>query len=108
LCFSGGGGGGGFEHNGSDKKTEQGVKHSLKEGRWQKGWWFWRGGGRGSIEKGVNKASGGGRGYSGGSGGGNEDDSCGGGGGSYNDGKGQQNECCYNTAGHGHVIITLL
>ena len=32
----------------------------------------------------------------------------GGGGGSYNAGKNQQNECCYNTAGHGQVIITLI
>ena len=33
---------------------------------------------------------------------------CGGGGGSYNVGKNQQNECCYNNAGHGQVTITLL
>ena len=38
----------------------------------------------------------------------NESDSCGGGGGSYNAGKNQQNECCYNTAGHGQVTITLI
>ena len=31
-----------------------------------------------------------------------------GGGGSYNAGKNQQNECCYNTAGHGQVTITLI
>ena len=35
-------------------------------------------------------------------------DSCGRGGGSYNTGKNQQNECCYNTAGHGQVTITLI
>ena len=51
---------------------------------------------------------GGGRGYSGGSGGANKDISCGGGGGSFNNGTNQQNECCYNTAGHGKVIITFL
>ena len=37
-----------------------------------------------------------------------EDASCGRGGGSYNIGKDQQSNCCYNTAGHGHVIVTLL
>ena len=47
-------------------------------------------------------------GYSGGSGGANKDISCGGGGGSFNNGTNQQNECCYNTAGHGKVIITFL
>ena len=52
--------------------------------------------------------AGGGGGYSGGSSGDNEGDSCGGGGGSYNTGKNQQNECCYNTAGHGQVTITLI
>ena len=35
------------------------------------------------------------------------DDACGGGGGSYNVGKDQQRDCCYNTAGHGLVTITL-
>ena len=30
------------------------------------------------------------------------------GGGSYNTGKNQQNECCYKTAGHGQVTITLI
>ena len=29
------------------------------------------------------------------------------GGGSYNAGKNQQNECCYNAAGHGRVTITI-
>ena len=33
---------------------------------------------------------------------------CGGGGGSFNVGNNQQNECCYNKAGHGQVTITLL
>ena len=49
-----------------------------------------------------------GGGYSGGSGGANKNISCGGGGGSFNNGTNQQNECCYNTAGHGKVIITFL
>ena len=31
-----------------------------------------------------------------------------GGGGSYNAGKKQQNECCYNSAGHGQVTITFV
>ena len=35
-------------------------------------------------------------------------DACGGGGGSFNVGNNQQNECCYNNAGHGQVTITLL
>lgn len=50
--------------------------------------------------------AGGGGGYSGGSSGDNTYDSCGGGGGSYNVGKDQQSECCYNAAGHGRVIVT--
>ncbi|XP_022809639.1 glycine-rich protein 2-like [Stylophora pistillata] len=60
-------------------------------------YWYRRGGG-----------GGGGGGYSGGSSGRYVRDSCGGGGGSFNVGKNQQNECCYNTAGHGQVTITLL
>ena len=56
----------------------------------------------------VKICLGGGGGYSGGSGGANKDISCGGGGGSFNNGTNQQNECCYNTAGHGKVIITFL
>ena len=63
------------------------------------------GGGGGAFGNGGG--GGGGGGYSGGSSGDNENDSCGGGGGSYNTGKNQQNECCYNTAGHGQVTITL-
>ncbi|XP_022777875.1 glycine-rich cell wall structural protein 1.0-like [Stylophora pistillata] len=58
----------------------------------------WRGGGGG----------GGGGGYSGGSSGDDGYDTCGGGGGSYNDGNNQDNECCYNNAGHGQVTITFL
>ena len=56
----------------------------------------------------TGEIPGGGGGYSGGSGGANKDISCGGGGGSFNNGTNQQNECCYNTAGHGKVIITFL
>ena len=52
--------------------------------------------------------SGGGGGYSGGSSGDARYNSCGGGGGSYNDGNNQDNACCYRTAGHGQVTITLL
>ena len=87
-------------------RTEKGVKDFFREGQvdnlgmtMQTVVLFGGAGGRGG---------GGGGGYSGGSSGNNEDDSCGGGGGSYNVGKDQQNDCCYNTAGHGKVIITLL
>ena len=64
--------------------------------------------GEGGGAYGAGGGSGGGGGYSGESSGDNEYDSCGGGGGSYNAGKNQQNECCYTTAGHGQVTITLL
>ena len=70
--------------------------------KWDRGHGGFGGGG------GKGQGGGGGGGYSGGSSGNNEDDSCGGGGGSYNVGKDQESDCCYNTAGHGHVIITLL
>nr|XP_058947142.1 uncharacterized protein LOC131775063 [Pocillopora verrucosa] len=59
------------------------------------GAWGWGGGG------------GGGGGYSGGGSGKHLIDSCGGGGGSFNAGNNQQNDCCYNSAGHGQVTITL-
>ena len=59
------------------------------------GAWGWAGGG------------GGGGGYSGGGSGKDLDDSCGGGGGSFNAGNNQHNDCCYNSAGHGQVTITL-
>ena len=64
-------------------------------------------GGGGGLHT-VNKGPGGGGGYTGGSGGANDDISCGGGGGSFNNGTNQQNECCYNSAGHGWVNITFL
>ena len=63
------------------------------------------GGGGGSE---GNLAGGGGGGYSGGSSGVGLAHSCGGGGGSYNVSANQQNECCFNTAGHGNVTITKL
>ncbi|XP_015747669.1 PREDICTED: RNA-binding motif protein, X-linked-like-3 isoform X6 [Acropora digitifera] len=65
------------------------------------------GGGAGAYGLSGGGAGGAG-GYSGGGSGENEHDSCGGGGGSYNAGKYNQSYCCYNTAGHGKVIITFL
>ena len=65
------------------------------------------GGGGGAFGRGAGGGGGGG-GYSGGSSGDNDRDSCGGGGGSYNDGNHQDYACCYRTAGHGQVAITLL
>ena len=64
--------------------------------------------GGGAGAEGWGEGGGGGGGYSGGSSGKAARDSCGGGGGSFNDGTNQQNECCYNTAGHGQVTITFL
>ena len=68
------------------------------------------GGGGGTDGHGFHRplAGGGGGGYSGGSSGDYRPDSCGGGGGSYNVGANQQNECCFKTAGHGHVTIKKL
>ena len=88
-------------------KTEKGVKDFFREGRVDNlGMTM-----QTVVLEGVGMVvgvEGGGGGYSGGSSGYNENDSCGGGGGSYNIGNDQQNDCCYNTAGHGKVIITLL
>ncbi|KAL9957482.1 hypothetical protein ACROYT_G039120 [Oculina patagonica] len=114
-----GGGGGGFYSSGRDSSYggAEGGKGFYQGGvggnSWSANGGFGGGGGGGAGwgSGGYSNAiwgSGGGGGYSGGSSGSNEDDSCGGGGGSFNDGKDQQNECCYNTAGHGHVNITLL
>ena len=64
------------------------------------------GGGAGAYGRGGG--GGGGGGYSGGGSGKAISHSCGGGGGSYNVGKYQRNHCCYNTAGHGKVIIAFL
>ena len=50
----------------------------------------------------------GGSGYSGGGGGEMNVDSCGGGGDSFNSGKDQKNECCYQSDGPGQIMITLL
>ncbi|XP_068736615.1 leukocyte tyrosine kinase receptor-like [Montipora capricornis] len=112
-----GGGGGGFYSSGRSSKQFGGSMGNGGEG----GKGFLQGGvgGRASFNNivggfgggggayGSGGGAGGGGGYSGGSSGDNENDSCGGGGGSYNAGKNQQNECCYNTAGHGRVTITL-
>ncbi|XP_022807921.1 uncharacterized protein LOC111344916 [Stylophora pistillata] len=114
-----GGGGGGFYSSGRSGKTFDGTEGEGGEGgkgfiqggvggraRYNDvdGGFGGGGGGGGWVESG----GGGGGGYSGGSSGNGEFNSCGGGGGSYNDGNNQDNECCYNTAGHGQVIITFL
>ncbi|XP_068754978.1 uncharacterized protein [Montipora capricornis] len=112
-----GGGGGGFYSSGRSSKQfggsmgngGEGGKGFLQGGVGGRAWYnnavggF--GGGGGAYGRGGG--AGGGGGYSGGSSGENKSDSCGGGGGSYNTGKNQQIECCYNTAGHGRVTITL-
>ncbi|XP_068735671.1 uncharacterized protein [Montipora capricornis] len=113
-----GGGGGGFYSSGRSSKQfggsmgngGEGGKGFLQGGVGGRAWFNnivggFGGGGGGAY--GIGGGAGGGGGYSGGSSGDNESDSCGGGGGSYNAGKNQQNECCYNTAGHGRVTITL-
>ena len=112
-----GGSGGGFYSNGEDAKISfgkggrggRGFLAGGEGGAHQGGF----GGGGGyrlvhEIPGGGGGYSGGSGGYSGGSGGETKDLSCGGGGGSFNNGTNQQNECCYNTAGHGKVIITFL
>ncbi|KAL9963328.1 hypothetical protein ACROYT_G032520 [Oculina patagonica] len=113
-----GGGGGGFQSNGRSSTQFGGTMGYGGEG----GRGFLQGGvggrargnnavggfGGGGGAYGSGGGAGGGGGYSGGSSGDNENDSCGGGGGSYNVGTNQQNECCYKTAGHGQVTITLL
>ncbi|XP_078382111.1 uncharacterized protein LOC144664777 [Oculina patagonica] len=113
-----GGGGGGFYTNGRSGKNFRGTMGFGGEG----GKAFLRGGvggrtpankavggfGGGGAAYGGSGGAGGGGGYSGGSSGDDEADSCGGGGASYNSGTNQQNDCCYNTAGHGNVIITSL
>ena len=114
-----GGGGGGFDSSGRN-----GIAWGLRRKGGEGGTGFLQGGvGGQSLVPSLNDGSGsggfgggggagfgggGGGGYSGGSSGKYVDDSCGGGGGSYNDGKEQQNDCSYNTAGHGRVTITLL
>ncbi|XP_078384203.1 uncharacterized protein LOC144666693 [Oculina patagonica] len=112
-----GGGGGGFYSSGRSSTQFGGNMGEGGEG----GSGFLQGGvggrslyndidggfGGGAGPYGMGGGAGGGGGYSGGSSGDNESESCGGGGGSYNAGTNQQNECCYNTAGHGQVTITL-
>ena len=114
IFFSSGGGGGGFCSSGRSGAyfhgtVGEGGKGFLQGGVGGRtrfndttggfggggGAWGWGGGG------------GGGGGYSGGGSGKNLIDSCGGGGGSFNAGNNQQNDCCYNSAGHGQVTITL-
>ena len=103
-----GGAGGGFYSKGQDSRHEktgkggEGYLNGGKGGANHGGF-----GGGGGLHK-KNRGAGGGGGYSGGSGGADEDISCGGGGGSFNNGTNQKNECCYNSAGHGKVIITFL
>ena len=116
IFFSGGGGGGfcssgrsGAYFNGTVGEGGEGGKGFLQGGvggrtRYNDttggfggggGAWGWAGGG------------GGGGGYSGGGSGKDLGNSCGGGGGSFNAGNNQHNDCCYNSAGHGQVTITL-
>ncbi|XP_022809472.1 glycine-rich protein DOT1-like [Stylophora pistillata] len=112
-----GGGGGGFFSSGRSGRNFNGTMGEGGEG----GKGFLQGGVGGrarcyDIDGGFGGGGGadgelgggGGGGYSGGSSGHGNYDSCRGGGGSYNDGINQDNKCCYNKAGHGRVIITLL
>ncbi|PFX16147.1 hypothetical protein AWC38_SpisGene19593 [Stylophora pistillata] len=64
--------------------------------------------GGGGAYRTIEGGGGGGGGYSGGGSGKGIPESCGGGGGSYNNGSNQDNECCFNNAGHGQVTITFL
>ncbi|XP_022807756.1 signal peptide, CUB and EGF-like domain-containing protein 1 [Stylophora pistillata] len=112
-----GGGGGGFYSSGRSGKNFNGTKGFGGEG----GKGFMQGGVGGrarfhDVDGGFGggggaygwRGGGGGGGYSGGSSGKGTNDSCGGGGGSYNNGNNQDNECCFNNAGHGQVTITFL
>ena len=116
FFFLGGGGGGffssgrsGLNFGGTQGNGGEGGKGFLQGGVGGRSEHFnvhgGFGGGGGSE---GNLAGGGGGGYSGGSSGVGLAHSCGGGGGSYNVGANQQNECCFNTAGHGNVTITKL
>ncbi|PFX23215.1 Neurogenic locus Notch protein [Stylophora pistillata] len=101
-----GGDGGGFYSNGQDATSSRiGGSGYLQGG---KGGEYGGGFGGGGGFRSFNRGPGGGGGYSGGRGGSNEHISCGGGGGSFNNGTNQQNECCYNSAGHGWVHVTFL
>ena len=88
----------------------EGGKGFLQGGVGGRAWYYNAVGGfvAGGGAYGDGRGAEGGGGYSGESSGENKYDSCGGGGGSYNAGKNQQNECCYYTAGHGQVTITLM
>ncbi|XP_066023904.1 ALK tyrosine kinase receptor-like [Pocillopora verrucosa] len=113
-----GGGGGGFYSSGRSGKNFNGTMGYGGEG----GKGFLQGGvggesqyehvyggfGGGGGARGWGRGGGGGGGYSGGGSGSDDFNTCGGGGGSNNVGNDQQNECCYDKAGHGQVIITLL
>nr|XP_058962443.1 ALK tyrosine kinase receptor-like isoform X1 [Pocillopora verrucosa] len=100
-----GGSGGGFFSNGTDENAD-GGRGFLQGGVGGKGNALKADGGFGGG--GGAYGGGGGGGYSGGGGGEINKDSCGGGGGSFNSGKEQKNECCYQSDGPGQVTITLL
>ena len=116
LAFAGGGGGG-FYSSGRSSTYYGGTMGKGGEGG--KGFRQGGDGGRGQTNNafggfgggggayGSGGGGGGGGGYSGGGSGKGVAESCGGGGGSYNAGKNQTNECCFNTDGHGWLIITL-
>ncbi|PFX13641.1 putative glycine-rich cell wall structural protein 1, partial [Stylophora pistillata] len=115
--LSGGGGGGfyssgrsGTNFNGTKGFGGEGGKGFIQGGVGGRAWYndVDGGFGGGGGADGWGAGGGGGGGYSGGSSGYGGHDTCGGGGGSYNDGNNQDNECCYNNAGHGQVTITFL
>ena len=120
LLFLIGGGGGGFYSNGISGENfggtiqngGEGGKGFLQGGAGGRSVHFnvdgGFGGGGGAYGGAYGGGAGGGGGYSGGDSGVNYMDSCGGEGGSFNTRQNQQNECCYNTNGHGQVTITLL
>ncbi|KXJ15758.1 Protein henna [Exaiptasia diaphana] len=62
--------------------------------------------GIGGFGGGAYGSGGGGAGGGGGYSGGASGDSSGGGGGSFNSGSDQSNTCCYNSHGHGYVLIS--
>ena len=105
IFFSSGGGGGGFCSSGRSGAYFNGTVGEGGEG----GKGFLQGGvgGRTRYNDTTGGFGGGGGGYSGGGSGKDLGDSCGGGGGSFNAGNNQHNDCCYNSAGHGQVTITL-
>ncbi|XP_066023907.1 leukocyte tyrosine kinase receptor-like [Pocillopora verrucosa] len=115
--LSGGGGGGfyssgrsGTNFNGTEGYGGEGGKGFLQGGVGGRSEDFdvYGGFGGGGGAWGLSRGGGGGGGYSGGGSGSYRYKACGGGGGSFNVGNNQQNECCYNNAGHGQVTITLL